>query len=216
MRLVFAAMAATIVSSSALASYVESFESGLNGWSNSGTGLFAVHTGPGAAYDGQSYIYGECGSIGEAWLKSPQFTADAATTTLSMAHYYTLEWYEDTAQITLSVNGGAYFPVDGSCLSGRNYQFGTSFAGNNYMAAIEPQVTSTANYYLTSADLSSYVNPGDQFSVRFLLTSDYDYPSRWMIDSVALTGVSVPEPTSLGVLGLGAISLLKRRRGTLA
>jgi len=84
-------------------------------------------------------------------------------------------------------------------------------------------MTAAGSFYenVTSADIAFIIVPfNEPITIRGFATDDLD--RKWTVDYVlyqgqlytadAFPGVTVPEPASLGILAIGALSLLARRR----
>jgi hypothetical protein len=76
-------------------------------------------------------------------------------------------------------------------------------------------------YNLTAMSISGDISPGIHFSVDYTAPFDfigvetlslYDERLSWAVADTLLIYVAIPEPTTLGLLALGGLTLLRRRR----
>lgn len=69
---------------------------------------------------------------------------------------------------------------------------------------------STGDWSIVNIDLPAELE-NQQLNISF--TADFNSPSgdAWSIDDVSLSGTLIPEPTTLGLLALGALAIARRR-----
>ncbi len=75
---------------------------------------------------------------------------------------------------------------------------------------------STENSSTVFAPVTTAISlaPGETLTIRFVDGNNFNIDANLMIDDVSFsaTGVTVPEPASLGLIGIAALAMLKRRR----
>jgi len=82
---------------------------------------------------------------------------------------------------------------------------------NLWQSGASPGVQDSS-WALQSFDISSYNNQNLQVRMGYNITSGGVYTvSQWNIDDVSISGVKVPEPSTLAIFALGMIGLASRR-----
>lgn len=97
------------------------------------------------------------------------------------------------------------------------YSYSTD--GTNFtQAGVPSTATISTTFALATADLSSISAIDDQSSVfvRYTLAGASSVSGNNRIDNLQINGTVIPEPASLGLIGVGALALLRRRRSTVA
>jgi hypothetical protein len=88
-------------------------------------------------------------------------------------------------------------------------------AGSTVLATLTGEVTTTDMSEVYSLIYSANHNgpyAGETLGIRLRKGSGGNWQSNPQYDNVILTGVLIPEPASLSLLGLGGLALLRRRR----
>lgn len=104
--------------------------------------------------------------------------------------------------------------VNGATILGPTaYKIEWSLDGTSWTTAVNRTgITygSSGTQTLTSSNLHTLIDGANY--VRLSLTRNTSTPSWVLLQEVKFTGLAVPEPTSLAVLGIGAAALLRRRK----
>ncbi|HYF77690.1 MAG TPA: S8 family serine peptidase, partial [Symbiobacteriaceae bacterium] len=156
--------------------FEDDMESGVNGWTHSGSGdpwqLGAPTSGPGSANSGANVwatnLAGDYGASTNASLVSPPIDLSGmANVALRFAHWYALERNFDFARVEVSADSGASWTALASYTS--------------------PSGGTPVGWETPTIDLSAYA--GQTIQIRFRLQSDSSVQyAGWYIDDVMVAG----------------------------
>ena len=138
--------------------------------------------------------------------------ADKVLSLSTLVFDYAPQWATGSTQLTLSyVSGSLGDSADGS----GNLADGTNLATIDYIS--HTGTGSPTDYPDFSVDLTALLADfklADGENAKFRLEgSDPDIAAVTWVDNIAFTGTVIPEPATIGMLGLGAlITLVIRRR----
>jgi hypothetical protein len=196
-----------LASGATAAVFTEDFESGLGDWTlwRNGSTDWSIANPPQAHSGANVAFSGILNSYREQAILSPSLIAGPSDVQIDFYHQYcTYGDGDDRVNFRLSVNDGSWQIVK---------EYRGSPLGISYPTSILNSLTNTDQYLHETLNLTPYLNPGDSFRVIFYSYGNYNYAAPgWVVDDVAVTGI-VPEPAMMGLLGLGGlVVLLKRKR----
>ena len=183
--------------------------SGTVQWSNNTTGnpgdSIDVPGWVSTGADGVQTGLGEGGSQG-VWINGPGFGSNGGTVTSDAAVATILAGQSYTVSIDISdANGGAaVYPVLLTLLDKNGNAIPGGVASPNPLTVTPNYQTYSLTY--SSASLASYVGQG----VEIQFGSGNATGNQTNVDNVALS--YTPEPASIGVICIGAMGLIARRR----
>ncbi|MEM7455684.1 MAG: PEP-CTERM sorting domain-containing protein [Planctomycetota bacterium] len=199
------------------------WESGDGGWtfdgflhgSNpyGGTGFAPANPG---AFSGVNYWFAPDTGFGATdHLTSPTYvmTAGDMFLNLTFTHHYNLETGFDGGAVLIQVNGGSFNYVPAPNVTDYDQVMDAS---TDTLGGLEAYTGNSGGAYFTSnVNLSSLVNPGDSFAIRFAQGEDSSGSGDgWYIDDLTLSSSvsAIPEPTALAMFSSVAVVLLRRRK----
>ena len=131
-------------------------------------------------------------------------------------------------QVLYTTDGSTWIPVGSDLIATSNDYYGMASGSPTNTITLPASVTTTPNFAVESVSVKpvpgdsdySATGPGGDgnYAAAAGDTSaatavDYNNNSgNWRFDNITISGTAVPEPASLGLLGLGGLSLLRRRR----
>lgn len=189
-----------------------------DGWSDSGFGSSPLSTV--TSIGGSNYIAVPIGgfqvaNVGTGNTSSAFYQAMAAAQLDPSGYDLSYNWYVNTAGLTATPTS---FLQVGSYVNDGSGDYSQDFGSVKEVALSGAQLTSgnafqgevTVNMAAAGLTLAT---PGQTF-YRLGLIENGDSGPAYVVDftNISISPIAVPEPGSLGLLGVGAVALMRRRR----
>lgn len=196
------------------------FESGsLAGWTATGSGganNFYISSSTNAPVSGYATVGAASGNYyavadengGGYQILSQAFTV-AAGSSVTLSYSMFVNTYTSLVVGSgLLTSGGTEFARVDILTGGANLVNNSGVLSNLYLGTDGNAKNPYTDY---SFDITSIVGGGGDFILRFA-SANYNWYQQQGVDNVAITASSVPEPSSLALLGVGMFGLVGARR----